>query len=115
MSEEEDVMPWADPNRPHGRGLSEELSAERTAQLLQHDEFQPPPPSKITGQDAEYDDSWESEEGWLRELARRVNGHAARFGAVDKQIRRELDLAAQMLNAYAEAWERNNKKGKGNG
>jgi hypothetical protein len=49
-----------------------------------------------------------SEEEWLRELARRVEKLVVRFGGVDRAVRRELELAARMLNSYAVFWERRN-------
>lgn len=48
------------------------------------------------------------EEEWLRELARRIERMAPRFGAVDRNVRRELELAARMLNSYAILWEKRN-------
>lgn len=49
-----------------------------------------------------------SEEEWLRELARRIEKLVVRFGGVDRAVRRELELAARMLNSYAVFWERRN-------
>lgn len=56
-----------------------------------------------------------NEEEWLRELARRMISHAERFGAVDKKVRRELELAARMLNSYAHLWEVRNREERENG
>lgn len=50
-----------------------------------------------------------SEEEWLRELAKRIEKMVPRFGAVDKQVRRELELAVRMINSYAVLWERRNQ------
>lgn len=52
-----------------------------------------------------------NEEEWLRELAKRMTAHAERFGATDKQVRREMELAARMLNSYAHLWEMRNREG----
>lgn len=52
-----------------------------------------------------------TEEEWLRELAKRMTAHAERFGATDKQVRREMELAARMLNSYAHLWEMRNREG----
>lgn len=49
-----------------------------------------------------------SEEEWLRELARRIGNMSQKFGAVDRQVRRELELAERMLDSYAILWERRN-------
>lgn len=108
-----DIPPWGDPNRPMGNPLYGEVSADKVAQLLQHDEMLPPPPPPITDQAAEYDDKWEREEDWLRELANRMEKHAAHFGASNRQVRREMMLASVMLDRYAQAWERHNKKSEG--
>lgn len=51
-----------------------------------------------------------SEEEWLRELAHRIERMIPRFGVVDKQVRRELELATRMLHSYAVLWERRNNE-----
>lgn len=113
-----DTPPWIGPGAGMGhQGGEFDYMPHASESLLEvGDLLPPPPPLRPTDlQQAEGEDPTPmSEEEWLRELARRMNNHAVRFGAVDKKIRREMELAARMLNGYAHLWELRNREEKEN-
>lgn len=102
--------PWFGP----GAGMGEDEATympHASAALLEIGDLLPPPPKTPTDlAQGEGEEPREmSEEEWLRELARRVLAHAEKFGGNDRQVRRELTLAARMLNGYAVHWEKRNE------
>lgn len=106
-----DQRPWFGP----GAGMGEDEATympHASAALLQIGDLLPPPPPKPPT-DLAQEEGGEpremSEEEWLRALAVRVLGHAEKFGGSDRQVKRELTLAARMLNGYAVHWEKRNE------
>lgn len=100
--------PWFGPGAGMGEDETTYMPHASTALLQIGDLLPPIDPISRSSEEAERLANM-SEEEWLRELARRVLTHAEKFGGSDRQVKRELTLAARMLDGYAVTWENRNR------
>lgn len=112
-----DERPWIGPGAGMGTDPSDNYMPPMSEALLAIGDLLPPPPDKppTDFDQSDGEPAPMSEEAWLRELAKRISRHAEKFGGVDRQVRRELDLAARCLAGYAVWWERANESNRERG
>lgn len=101
--------PWEGPGAGMGESEKDYMPHASDALLQIGDLLPPIDPISRSSEEAERLANM-TEEEWLRELARRVANHAQKFGGSDRQVKRELTLAARMLEGYAVWWERVNEQ-----